>query len=151
MAKAIRAKSDSVKGMVDQFTTASKVLQPSRPLNSNQMSHFKRIVNDRETGSWSDNHLHIATELAITYALIESATTILDSEGMMLKNDRGTMVTNPMVSARLQLSGSALHLNKALGLSASQKGLSGSPQAKRNEADARARGIISKISEDDLL
>jgi hypothetical protein len=46
---------------------------------------------------------------------------------------------------------SVLQLNKALGLSASQMGVSGKEQDARNKADREARGLIEKASSDDLI
>jgi hypothetical protein len=69
----------------------------------------------------------------------------------MVKNDRGTPVVNPAITAKSSLSATVLQLNKALGLSASQMGVSGQAQDKRNKADADARAILTQISETDLI
>jgi dihydroxyacid dehydratase/phosphogluconate dehydratase len=42
-------------------------------------------------------------------------------------------------------------LTRTLGLSASQRGVAGESQAKRNQAEQVARKVIAKASEDDLL
>jgi phage terminase small subunit len=58
---------------------------------------------------------------------------------------------NPLVSAMLSATQSMQALTRTLGLSASQRSLTGGVQKKRNEADARARDVISRVASDDLL
>jgi len=110
-----------------------------------------RVVKSRETSTWDDNHVLLATNLAVTYAQLDQANNEIKARGLMVKNDRGTPVVNPVVTAKASLMSSVLQLNKALGLSASQMGVSGKEQDSRNKADREARGLIEKISEDDLI
>ena len=41
-----------------------------------------------------------------------------------------------------------LQLNKALGLSASQRGVAGNKQDARNKAEQKAREVIEKVTDD---
>jgi hypothetical protein len=50
-----------------------------------------------------------------------------------------------------QLLSQAQSANKTLGLSASQRGLTGAPQKSRDQADASARAIIDKAAKNRLL
>jgi dihydroxyacid dehydratase/phosphogluconate dehydratase len=69
----------------------------------------------------------------------------------MLVNAKGTQIAHPLLSASMNQANSIQALTRTLGLSASQRGLSGSEQATRNKADKTARDAIKKAQEDSLL
>jgi P27 family predicted phage terminase small subunit len=88
----------------------------------------------------------------VNYAQIDEANTDIAERGLMTKSDKGTPVVNPAVTAKASLMSTVLQLNKALGLSASQMGVSGKDQDSRNKADRDARNILEKAAlEDDLI
>lgn len=108
-------------------------------------------MTSRETSTWNDNHRLLATNLAVTYAQLDEANLDIANHGLMSKNVRGTPIVNPAISAKSSLSATVLQLNKALGLSASQMGVSGQAQDKRNKADAEARAILTQVADVDLI
>jgi phage terminase small subunit len=93
----------------------------------------------------------MAANLAITFTQLDEANLSIAGDGLMVRNDRGTKVVNPAITAKSSLSATVLQLSKALGLSASQLGVSGKPQEARNIADANARAIIDKAAGSRLL
>lgn len=151
MAQRKRTQKNTVAGQVETMQALLAKIEPAYLLDNLQLDYFRRVVKSRETSTWDDNHILLATNLAVTYAQLDHANAEIQSRGLMVKNDRGTPVVNPVVTAKASLMSSVLQLNKALGLSASQMGVSGKDQDARNRADREARGIIEKIAEDDLI
>ena len=151
MAQRKRTQKNTVAGQVETMQALLAKIEPAYELDNLQLDYFYRVVKSRETSTWDDNHVLLATNLAVTYAQLDHANAEIKSRGLMVKNDRGTPVVNPVVTAKASLMSSVLQLNKALGLSASQMGVSGKDQDARNKADREARGIIEKIAEDDLI
>ena len=151
MAQRKRTQKNTVAGQVETMQALLAKIEPAYLLDKLQLDYFRRVVKSRETSTWDDNHILLATNLAVTYAQLDHANAEIQSRGLMVKNDRGTPVVNPVVTAKASLMSSVLQLNKALGLSASQMGVSGKDQDARNKADREARGIIEKIAEDDLI
>jgi phage terminase small subunit len=72
-------------------------------------------------------------------------------DGRTTVNERGTPVANPETAALNQLAGSLRAFAAQLGLSASQRGVAGSKQSGRNQAEQVARDVIKKAAEDELI
>lgn len=151
MAQRKRIQKNTIEG---QIATTKKILEgvmPAYPLDELQSHYFDRVVKSRETESWDENHILLATNLAVTYAQVDLANADIAERGLMTKSDRGTPVVNPAITAKSSLMATVLQLNKALGLSASQLGVSGKDQESRNKADRAARSVLEKVSADDLI
>ena len=146
-----RINTNTVAGQLKGMKAASASLEPTLPLTERERYFFDIITADRETESWSKHHLTIACQLAVNYAQLEIVNETLAREGLMTVSERGTPVQHPGLTSKASLSSSTLQFVKSLGLSASQKGLASSEQKKRNDADSKARDVIKKISNDDLL
>lgn len=151
MAQQQRSKKSTVSNAVKTMDSAAKCVAPPFELGENENNYFKFIVIAREHETWSDNDLLIAANLAKTYSAIDQLWGDIQSEGYVVENQRGTPVANPKVSALNSMTSAMQSLNKTLGLSASQRGLSGAKQATRNSAEQQARKVIQKVSEDDLI
>ena len=151
MAQRKRVQKNTIAGQIE---TTKKILEgvtPAYPLDELQQHYFDRVVKSRETESWDENHILLATNLAVTYAQVDLANADIAERGLMTKSDRGTPVVNPAITAKSSLMATVLQLNKALGLSASQLGVSGKDQDSRNKADRTARAILEKASVSDLI
>lgn len=151
MAQRKRIQKNTIEG---QIATTKKILEgvmPAYPLDELQSHYFDRVVKSRETESWDENHILLATNLAVTYAQVDLANADIAERGLMTKSDRGTPVVNPAITAKSSLMATVLQLNKALGLSASQLGVAGKDQDSRNKADRAARSILEKASVSDLI
>lgn len=144
MAAKKRQSVDTIAGQVELMRMVSTKLESPIKLDDDEAIYFDRIVKSRETASWNDNHLVIAANLAICYAQLEDLNLEIAESGAMVRNPRGTPVTNPAFNARTSTIASVLAMNRILGLSAAQTGVSGEDQAKRNKADAQARDVIGK-------
>lgn len=151
MAARKKTMTSTIAGQVEMMKMVSAKLESPIKLDKDEAIYFDRIVKSRETASWSENHMVIAANLAMSYAQMEDLNLEIAERGAMVKNDRGTPVVNPAFNAKASLMGAILSMNRILGLSAAQTGVSGSDQDKRNQADARARDVIGKIANDELL
>lgn len=151
MAERKRVMKNTIAGQVAQMKAISAKLESPIPLDADEAIYFDRVVKSRETSTWSENHLVLAANLAITYTQLDQANLEIADRGLMVLNDRRTPVVNPAVNAKSSFAATILQLNKALGLSASQMGVSGKDQEARNQADAQAHDAIKKIKNNPLL
>jgi phage terminase small subunit len=154
MANTKRARTNSVAGtvaMVKAITTAMP--EPTETLTDKEMANYTRLMRSREAGSWSDHDINLATQCAQQMALATEYTARLKQEGPIVywttPNGNTKPMANPMLQARSNAFATVSTLTKLLGLSASQKGLSGANQEKRNQADRKAREAIEAASEHD--
>jgi len=116
-----------------------------------QQNYFDKIVKSRESSTWDENHIVLATNLAVNYSQLDEANCEIETKGLMVLSEKGWPVTNPAITAKQSLMSTVLQINKALGLSASQKGVSGKDQESRNKADRETRNILDKVASDDLI
>lgn len=151
MARQERSKKSTIANTVKTMQSVVQKIEPPISLSESESVYFQGIVTAREHETWSDNDKLIAANLSKTYAAIDQLWSDIQSEGYVIENQRGTPVANPKVSALNSMTSAMQSLNKTLGLSASQRGLSGAKQSTRNTAEQQARKVIQKISEDDLI
>jgi hypothetical protein len=151
MAKQERSKKSTVANSVATFQAANILPDPTETLDDRELSYFHRIVKSRESSTWSDYDLALATDLAMTQVQFLDAMDCVKREGRTVRNERGTPVVNPETGALNQLSGAVRAFTATLGLSASQRGVAGTKQKGRNLAETEARKIIDRAAADDLL
>lgn len=151
MAKRERAASSALTTTIDQFRQAGQPIKPVVDLDEAALAHFNRIITDREAASWSPNHLVIACNLAKTYAAIDELWADIAVEGYTTVNDRGTVVQNAKVTTLNTMTQTMQALNRTLGLSASQRGLSGEHQQKRNNASRQINDLNAETDGHSLL
>ena len=151
MAVRKRVMKNTVAGQLETFSIVSAKIESPIKLDPDESIYFQSVISSRETASWNPIHLLMAANLAITFTQLDEANLSIAGDGLMVRNDRGTKVVNPAITAKSSLSATVLQLSKALGLSASQMGMAGKPQEARNQADSKARAILSKAAEDSLL
>jgi phage terminase small subunit len=151
MAARKRVQKNTIQGKIEAMKSVREVLTSPIQLDPDEQKYFDYVVMAREVSSWDNNSLLIAANLAMSYAQLDEANLVIAEVGLMTKSDKGTPVVNPAITAKTALSNSILQMNRILGLSASQNGLSGQKQAARNKADAEARAVISQVKDDGLL
>jgi hypothetical protein len=122
-----------------------KVHQPAYALTKPEQQYFSRIVESRERGAWCPNHLALASELARTMQQLDEANQAL-ATGLIINSK-----ANPALAVKVSLSNVVVTLNRLLGLSASQKGVSGTTQAKRNQNEFDINEIVSSDYLKELL
>lgn len=148
MAQRKRVQKNTIAGQIETTKRIIAGVSPAYALNELQRNYFDKIVRSRETESWDENHILLATNLAVSYAQVDAANEDIETRGLMTKSDKGTPVVNPAVTAKSSLMATVLQLNKALGLSASQMGVAGKEQESRNKADRTARKVIESVVDD---
>lgn len=151
MAAKNRVSKNSIAGAVEIATALQKVLLSPIPLTDEEQIIFDEVIHSREAATWSKYDLRVAANLAQFTRKLHELQEILNMEGYTVRNERGTMVGNPHGSILMQMSSVVGTISKQLGLSASQKGISGQDQAKRNTADRQAREAIEKAGSDELI
>ena len=151
MPAAIRSKKSTVANAVKTAQLISTKIEPTLALSDQQRIHFDRIAISREVDTWSPHDVTIACQLAKALTTLDFAQERLEEEGLTLVNERGTTTAHPLLHASMTMSNTVQSLTKTLGLSASQRGLSGPKQQSRNLAEQTARKVIGKASADDLL
>ena len=151
MAQRKRTQKNTIAGQIETTKRIMAGVEPAYALDELQRNYFERVVRSREVESWDENHILLATNLAVTYAQVDEANSEINSKGLMVLSEKGWPVTNPAISAKQSLMSTVLQLNKALGLSASQMGPAGKDQESRNKADREARKVLDKVSADDLI
>lgn len=75
---------------------------------------FDAIISARARDQWDAVDLAHAVNLARTQADVERLQSVLDSEGHVVRNDRGTPVANPVHSVLETLSRRAVSLSRML-------------------------------------
>lgn len=151
MAERKRTQKNTIAGQIATTKALMAGVEPAYALDELQNNYFGRVVRSRETESWDENHILLATNLAVTYAQVDEANNEINSKGLMVLSEKGWPVTNPAISAKQSLMSTILQLNKALGLSASQIGVAGKDQESRNKADRETRKVLDKVAVDDLI
>lgn len=137
--------------MAETFQTVQNVLRPPLPLKDEELTFFDWIVKSREATTWSKNDLVIACNLARTYQRLEMMHVML-GENYTQQNVKGTVeISNPLFAALTATQAQVQTLNRTLGLDAPQRGLAGDKQGARNAADNKARDVLERASEHDLL
>lgn len=111
-----RPKVGTVAGDVAAFAGALEGMQPPEhsPLRDEDYPFWEDITRARARDTWSKLDLVHAVNLARTFADIEKAQRLLDAEGFVIENARGTMVENPMFRVLETLKRAATTLSKHL-------------------------------------
>lgn len=152
MAKKSRI-TDTVTGAVELLQDAMKPLPDIPPhitLRDCDLPFWVSILRARAREEWTDLDLVLAGQLARCQSDIEIEQTKIYSEGSIVVNDRGTMVTNPRLRALNELKQSQLATVKALALNATAKA---DPRdiAKKRQAFFSARDVAEETIEEDLI
>ena len=105
------------------------------------------IMASRARDEWSKNDFVVAAQLARCQSDIEKESLLLESEGSVVENARGTQVMNPRHSVLEQLARRELALMRALAMTASHA--NNKDRAKVDEARSSERKMAK--SKDELL
>lgn len=108
------------------------------------------IVCARAREEWSEADLVVAAQLARCQMDIESESAVLEMEGTVVTNERGTPVCNPRVSVLEQLARREMALMRTLRMGGRVSGDSRDDQKKRT-LERTARQTRAELEEDELL
>jgi hypothetical protein len=139
MAKQERTRKSAPHNRVKSFQDAQIPINPSSGLSEAEKECFDAIIASRERSTWLPADIRMATHLAIVEVQRDFAfRTYLDDieEGLDRMPHSFRVYT--------QLGGQINTMRRDLGLTASQRGISGEKQAKRNQQDAKA--VVSPMN-----
>jgi len=141
--------SSAVKAMLGAATPLPDVPRHVK-LRPGDADFWDGIVRARTRDEWTAADLVVAAQLARCQADIERESALLDQEGSVLENQRGTPIQNPRHSVLEQLARRELALMRSLQMIGSSKG------DKRDVEQARklqqqAEKVREALADEDLL
>lgn len=143
-----KSRSDSSHVMSQQI--GQVIIPPSHVnLRDCDIPFWRAIVGAR--ANWNDNDLVQAANLARCYADIERLQKEIDTEGDVIKNDRGTPVMNPRHSLLETLSRRSVALSRIIQVHAQATQGDSGAQVKKNTAGAKAKAAQQQVADDDLI
>jgi hypothetical protein len=108
-------------------------------------------MSSRARDEWSKNDFIVAAQLARCQADIETESEIVDSEGSVVTNARGTQVMNPRHSVLEQLARRELALMRALAMTASSAGKDKDKLEKSRQLQRKSENLRDELEDDSLL
>ena len=146
-----RARADSadalIKGMAD---AAKEELKPPAhvKLRTEDMPFWSGILCARARDEWTPADLVVAAQLARCQNDIEIESQDLQSEGTVVKNDRGTLVANPRVSVLEQLARREMALMRTLRMGGRVSGDARDDTARRKHTET-GKKLRKELEEDE--
>lgn len=148
-----RNRADSAASAVKAMVNAAKdVIQvPAHvKLREGDAIFWDGVVRARARDEWTETDLVVAGQLARCLHDIEKEQALMDREGTVIANDKGTMVVNPRVSVLEQFARREMALMRTLRMGGRIAG------AARDEAPGRkierqSREIRKELEDDELL
>lgn len=119
-------------------------------LRAGDLPFWQGVLCARARDEWSDADLVVAAQLARCQADIEKEQGLLDAEGSLLENARGTQVMNPRVSVLEQLARREMALMRTLRMGGR---VAGDPrdEAGRRKNERQAKELRDELEDDELL
>lgn len=112
---------------------------------------WSSIMASRARDEWSKNDFIVAAQLARCQADIETESEIVDIEGSVVENARGTQIMNPRHSVLEQLARRELALMRALAMTASSAGKDKDKLEKSRQLQRKSSDLRNELEDDSLL
>ena len=122
MARPRKARNDSAAGKQELMQAAKSPIQPVMPLAERAMFYFQQYAGTRPSFDWSKGDIVRLTKLAERQAEVDELSELVKMEGVVVRNNRGTPVVNPIVTARDQLERTIMAMEKTLSVFAPMEG-----------------------------
>jgi hypothetical protein len=149
-----KTRSDSATAAIDAMVNASRPL-PDVPahvrLEKTHMPFWDGIIRARARSEWIETDLIVAAQLARCQYDIEKESEILQSEGSVIENAKGTPVMNPRHGVLEQLARREMALMRALRITGAAAGIDPRDLAKQRNLERQSRDTKEEMLEDDLL
>jgi len=149
-----KPRSDSAASAIDAMVNASKPL-PDIPahvrLDKRHIPFWDGIIRARARSEWIETDLVVAAQLARTQYEIEKESEVLESEGSVIENARGTPVMNPRHAVLEQLARREMALMRSLRITGTAAGGDPRDLAKQRHLERESRATKEEMIEDDLL
>jgi hypothetical protein len=148
-----RNRSDSaasaVKAMVNAALPDLELPQHVK-LREGDLPFWDGVLRARARDEWTEADLVVAAQLARCQADIESEQQLLNIEGSVTENVRGTQIMNPRVTVLEQLSRREMALMRTLRMGGRIAG-DARDQAGKRAIERKARQIRTELADDGLL
>jgi hypothetical protein len=149
-----KQRSDSAEAAIKAALNAASP-EPKIPdcvkLSENHLPFWKAIIRARARDEWNETTLVVAAQLARTQAEIESETVLLEAEGSVIENQRGTPIMNPRQTVMEQLCRREMAIMRTLGISGSLANGDKRDVQKARQMQSQAEKLAKELEEDDLL
>lgn len=149
-----KTRSDSAAAAIDAMVSASMPL-PDVPahvrLETAHMPFWEGIIRARARSEWIETDLIVAAQLARCQYDIERESKLLDDEGSVIENAKGTPVMNPRHGVIEQLARREMALMRGLRITGAAAGIDPRDLAKQRSLERQSRDTKEEMQEDDLL
>ena len=146
MPRTAKPRKDSAAGKALQLAEGRAPVEPIKPLADRAKHFFDLYVTTRPSFDWSRGDLIRLTLLSERQAEVEHLTRAIEEEGYTLINQKGTLIVNPILSARDQLERTVISMEKSLSIYAPVEGAAKKHMFEQNKEIDRQAG-----KNDDLL
>lgn len=133
MSKQERSRKSAPHNRVKSFVSTSEEAVPTSKLDADEMARFQAIIGSRERETWTPADIGMATKLAELEIEWHRERELVKREGSVIDDKM-----NPRVKVCEGIFAQINRARRDLGLSASQRGVSGHKQAKRNQQDVKS-------------
>ena len=149
--KRIRATSaeSAVKSMLDA-AMSPLAPPPHVTLRDGDMPFWEGVVRVRARDEWADADLVVAAQLARCQADLEREQSLLDAEGSVTENSKGTRVMNPRVSVLEGLARREMALLRTLRMGGRVSG-DARDDVLRRQIQRQNEKVVESAEDDDLL
>lgn len=151
-----KARSDSADAQLKAAKNAA-LGDPMPPdhvqLSADAMEDYRAIVRARARDEWTEYDLIVAAQMAMCIAKQREYEAQIVLDGEVIKNDRGTLVANPMVGMLERLAGRQLAYTRILQMGGRVPGTAGDKRKKQNgrQLERTARGLREEVEQEDGL
>ena len=148
-----KQRTDSTAAKVSAMLNASlKTIEPPCHvvLRAGDRVFWDGVVRARARDEWTETDLVVAGQLARCLHDIQVAQVLLDEEGTVLRNEKGTQIVNPRVSVLEQFARREMALMRTLRMGGSTKGAA-RDEEKTRHLERSSRQLRDELVQDDLL
>ena len=148
-----KQRTDSTAAKVSAMLNASlKTIEPPCHvvLRAGDRVFWHGVVRARARDEWTETDLVVAGQLARCLHDIQVEQVLLDEEGTVLRNDKGTQIVNPRVSVLEQFARREMALMRTLRMGGRVAGAARDEERTR-KLERSSRQLRDELVEDDLL
>lgn len=149
-----RNRSDSAAAAVKAMLNAAKddIAPPAHvKLRAGDEVFWGAVVRTRARDEWTETDLVVAGQLARCLHDIEKEQVLLDDEGTVTVNEKGTPVVNPRVSVLEQFARREMALMRTLRMGGKVPGEDPRSQAGKRKIERQSRAVKAEVEDDGLL
>jgi len=122
-------------------------------LSADAEDDYRAIVRARARDEWTEYDLIVAAQMAMCIAKQREYEAQIILDGETIRNERGTLVANPMVGMLERLAGRQLAYTRILQMGGRVPGTAGDKRKKQagRQLERTARGLAAEVQDDELL